>query len=441
METLKKLGCGTIMLYALMSMYEVSYGILGAAIVTAVVGVRQGSPSSCFLFTCFVDELVKLVKCRSGEDGFLRWLHLLMLMDDTIVLATSRDQCIRKLQAVVEFCEKSGMVLNQSKTKFMVINSSDEDRLPLNVAYAGQAYDITWCDSYVYLGSIFTSDGKIRSSLKAHAQDKHKHFIKFVSFISKNPDFPFVVKRKVLSSALLAAILYGCESWLLNNLSDVNKLYLAAIKTLLGVRQTTANEVCLVELGLPQLKFFIKDRQLRFFKSAMAKRQGSENDPLMFVLHLAMASRTSMGIYLNELLAGSDFYQTGLQSLQDSVKQSERTKLVAYTSMNPQMKVHNVYLQLSPVIPEYQRLAFTRLRLISHNLRIETGRWSRLPREDRLCSCGDVQTEQHMIELCPITKPVRDANPHMTFKFAEFFNVNNNKDICNALYLMMDLYH
>ena len=61
------------------------------------------------------------------------------------------------------------------------------------------------------------------------------------------------------------------------------------------------------------------------------------------------------------------------------------------------------------LIPEFQRIAFTRMRLSSHRLRIETGRWSRIARQDRLCVCGkDIQTEEHVLLRCDLVKHLRD---------------------------------
>ena len=98
LNLLKSLGCGFVMLSALTSLFSVTQFLLGATVITAVIGVKQGSPTSCFLFILFVDEFIKLVKERSGLDGFLQWLHLLMLMDDTVLLATSRERLIEKLK-------------------------------------------------------------------------------------------------------------------------------------------------------------------------------------------------------------------------------------------------------------------------------------------------------------------------------------------------------
>ena len=80
-------------------------------------------------------------------------------------------------------------------------------------------------DIYTYLGSPFTSDGLLSSAVKAHAQEKMADFHKFVSFIEKNFDIPFVVKKRIFDACLLSAILYGCESWLNGDLKPVIKIY------------------------------------------------------------------------------------------------------------------------------------------------------------------------------------------------------------------------
>ena len=50
------------------------------------------------------------------------------------------------------------------------------------------------------------------------------------------------------------------------------------------------------------------------------------------------------------------------------------TKLTTYvTEMNPDLRVHSVYAT-PKFIPDYNREALTRLRLMSHYLRIEVGR-------------------------------------------------------------------
>ena len=118
---LKRLVCGFMMLFAIGTMYKVTKSIFGTAVITAAIGVRQGSPTSCFLFNSFVDTLIVMFKQRCDNDGFLSWLHVLMLMDDTVILATSRRKLEEKLNILWEYCDTHGMLVNTDKTKFMVI--------------------------------------------------------------------------------------------------------------------------------------------------------------------------------------------------------------------------------------------------------------------------------------------------------------------------------
>ena len=180
-SVLKRLGCGAVMLGAISSMYSITQSIIGTAIITTVIGVRQGSPTSCLLFILYVNDLIKLLKDTCEPDGFLSWLHLLMLMDDTVLLATSRVNIIKKVNLLIKFCDKYGMVINESKTKLMVINGSCIDKESIAI----HSLVIKHCHIYTYLGSPFTSDGSISSAIKVHAQEKMAHFHKFISFIEK----------------------------------------------------------------------------------------------------------------------------------------------------------------------------------------------------------------------------------------------------------------
>ena len=127
---LKRLGCGAVMLAILVSMYSVTHSIIGAAIVTAAIGVRQGSPTSCLLFIIFVNDLIALIKNSCDVDGFLVWLHTLVLMDDTVLLSTSRQGMQKKLTLLNEYCKGHGMHVNNRKTKFFALNCLLEERAP-----------------------------------------------------------------------------------------------------------------------------------------------------------------------------------------------------------------------------------------------------------------------------------------------------------------------
>ena len=76
--------------------------------------------------------------------------------------------------------------------------------------------------------------------------------------------------------------------------------------------------------------------------------------------------------------------------------QQDRYKFKMYLQMNPNLEV-------SPFINNFHPLSkqIIRFRLGSHCLPIETGRWGRITRENRLCvDCGVLGDELHALYHC-----------------------------------------
>jgi len=92
-------------------------------------------------------------------------------------------------------------------------------------------------------------------------------------------------------------------------------------------------------------------------------------------------------------------------------------------------------------IPDRDRVYAIRLRLSSHKLAIEMGRWSRIPREDRLCPCGVIQTEQHVICHCPLSDHIPSQFSAVSFSnIAEFFDCAEVGVVCCVFCLILSIY-
>ncbi len=81
-----------------------------------------------------------------------------MMMDDTVLLSTTRPGIVTKLEVLQTFCQEYGMKVNVVKTNFLVINGDARDKEPLCVS----DLVVNHCNSNVYLGSPFTCDGFVR---------------------------------------------------------------------------------------------------------------------------------------------------------------------------------------------------------------------------------------------------------------------------------------
>ena len=99
------------------------------------------------------------------------------------------------------------------------------------------------------------------------------------------------------------------------------------------------------------------------------------------------------------------------------------------------------------------RTAFARLRVSSHRLRIETGRWSKptaIPVNERLCSeCHTLDDEFHFVCECSLFRDLRikylpihyRQRPNM-YKFIELMCTDNEillRNLCTFLYKAFEL--
>ena len=128
----------------------------------------------------------------------------------------------------------------------MVVNGKEDDKWDILITEMGQSLGISSCEEYNYLGCRFAQDGGLSAAINKHVKEKYKHYVEMISFLSKNRELPFSVKKKLVDSAFLTAKLHGCESWF-NKCNLVNYLYIYVAKHLLGVRQSTPNSLCLIE--------------------------------------------------------------------------------------------------------------------------------------------------------------------------------------------------
>ena len=87
--------------------------------------------------------------------------------------------------------------------------------------------------------------------------------------------------------------------------------------------------------------------------------------------------------------------------------------------------------------------SFTRLRLMSHQLRVETGRWSRTDRMRGVCQCDNtsVQDENHVLLLCPLSAQIRSE--FRMLSFTSMKNLVGSEDVynmCKFVHRVLKLY-
>ena len=104
----------------------------------------------------------------------------------------------------------------------------------------------------------------------------------------------------------------------------------------------------------------------------------------------------------------------------------------------PELQENPIYR--NPNIPEYNRISFSRIRLGSHHLKIETGRWSRISRKNRLCQCNEgIQSEEHVLLKCKLTEHPRTNSEEIKncANIKELFQCENQSELAKLCYQVL----
>ena len=334
---------------------------------------------------------------------------------------------------------RNNIKLQPLKCSFLAINTEERDSIILTNGI------IKHKNESIYLGSIFSSKGSVKSDVILEIQKRQKHFNKFYAFLRENYNAPLLVKERVLEACVSSAVLYNCESWGDANIDCLEILYRKALKYMLGVRTQVCNEFPYIELGKPTLNSIVQKRQYIFYKKCV-----SDNDwPLQrYIIRKAMDVNCSFITYYttlaNNYTSANEIIEKSLKNLADEVELKAnrgKTRYETYIQINPTLSRPTVY---DTTTQTYKLHNVTRLRMISHNLKIEIGRHKRppTPREERLCTCGEIETEKHYLTSCNIYTHIREKykikNDHMLHIILDnnstanyVTDLNNCKEIIN----------
>ena len=399
---LTKLGIGICLLNALMEMYKVTDAFVFldgeySRKLSISAGVLQGSASSTLLFMAYTSDLITVFKNHFPAEEIINYFHILLHADDSLILATSKKSLIDKFKKLDEYCLENNIKLQLSKCCFLAINSEEKADIIL------ERGTIVNKSEFVYLGSTITDNGNVSNDVMSEIKQKGKKLNKFFAFITQNRNAPLEVKEKVLDACVFSAILNNCETWGNANLKNVELKYRKALKYMLGIRKSTCNEFPYIELGKPTITSLVYKRQLQFYRECMIEG----NLPMQqFIIRKAIdANCPFINHYVQLDLKyknPEDVTAESLMNMRVSIERkadNKKSRYMSYIKMNPSLCRPNIY---NRYVPTYKLLLVTRLRTVSHDLQIEKARLTpyHIPQDQRLCSCGEMETEQHYVQHC-----------------------------------------
>ena len=428
-------------------------------------GTEQGQPLSPELFKVYFKELSDLLNKADTINPLLcdiRITHLAWA-DDVVILAMDRTSIDKQLRIIEDYCNKWGLKVNASKTKFMVINgrcnNSSADSRP---SIDGDELDQV--TNYCYLGITISSNGKFNEAIKLLSRKG----LGALFSLHRTVDRRFIdpASFNILFNSLINPILtYGCQVWLpvspfvrsltsfySSTSSDANLLPLIAkqpfeavhlrhLKYLLGINRRSCNAAAWGETGSFPLVINCIARCIRYFErlvnlddsllvKAALKEQVLSNLPWFQgikgiidkfdELNSSDYEHNSSPLLNTILLSNLCSHVKVTASLKKVFSDSWKTvldnssKLAFYNSVKMDFG-WEPYLDSALVQNFNERRSTSRIRCSSHKLNIEVGRYSNTQREDRICdfckhigvSSPAIEDEEHVLYQCPLGEDIR----------------------------------
>ena len=440
------------------------------------IGVRQGCVLSPLLFNLFLADLQPILD-ECGDNVNIdenTKISCFLWADDILMLSETADGLQSKLSKLEEYCKVNKLTVNTEKTQCMVFNKTG--RLLKNYKFQYRNTYLKCVREYKYLGFLVTPSGEISSgledlrirALKALAKIRKALGVQFRLNISNTLHlFSYMVKPILL----YCSDFWGCLKQPKNN--PIERLYLSFCKQLLGVKKQTHTDGVLQELGMIPITFYAKKMAIKNWERihlenantlliASHKYAMKENLPWETSIRSLFSANGMLDLFLAKVDKTEDssrksaanamlkrlvdqFHQTSLEA----IKTSRKLKTLSLLKEEPGKETY-----LTDITNPRHRRAMTKLRLASHSLEIERGRYSQVAPEERLCKFCEqrglrsVEDEKHFLLVCPMSKELRDNflpseilnNHHLNDdeKFTQIMTTSDLKNTAKFIFLSFE---
>jgi len=397
------------------------------------IGLKQGCILSPILFNLYINSLIsRMRRLGLGIDVDDLIVSLLLYADDLVLLAESKEDLQRMLDELHEWTQECDMSVNNAKTKVVHFRRGPSIPRTETVFRLGEYVEIELVDKYRYLGLVLTEFMDMNITVKYVAMAAQRALGVLIAKSKSQGGLPYPVFTKLYDTLVQPIIDYGAAIWGHKSFSCIQTVQNRAMRYYLGVGRRTPNVALQGEmgwLGNDQRQWVCVTRQWCRFRNMQDMRinkaifkwahryaiQGAKNSQKMIMAfyhsidmdNLCNIQEDLQFKYLKEdlILALSNHYETvWLEKLhhESAGRGAGRNKLRTYRKFK-----HSIYTEtyVSAPMSKRPRSALAKFRCGVAPLRLETGRYTRTPEEERLCSLCDlneVESEEHCLIRCEL---------------------------------------
>ena len=386
------------------------------------VGLLQGEVTSPILYSLFIEDIELFLQQDPSSGLNIQDITVILLLfaDDMVLFGESPEDLQNSLNRLYVYCIKWGLSVNIDKTKVMVFRKRGPLKQKEKWFYNNIALENE--NVFKYLGTIFSYNGTFSSNMKTLA-DKGTKALNVLFANLKQFNFSPKTCCQLFDSFVGSILGYSGEVWGTTKSDVIERVHRNFCKRLLGVKSTTSSVAVYGELGRYPLYIFRHTRIIKYWLRII----DSEN----------VIIKTLYNCLLNDLERGCNNWCTIVKNMlvnagfgnvwndQSSIINAEKFHLIFkqrlmdiyiqywYESINRShilssykfFKTDYVREKYLDILPKVYRTQISKLRLSSHPLRIETGRYgnNRVERSQRHCQICDmnvVEDEFHFLFIC-----------------------------------------
>ncbi|MCG8429717.1 MAG: reverse transcriptase family protein [Candidatus Omnitrophica bacterium] len=422
---------------------------------TSNVGIKQGCVLSPLLFNIYLSDLPNIFDVSCGPITlFDTTINCLLYADDLILLSDSALGLQNSLDKLNEYCKKWKLSVNIKKTKVMIFNKGGckIKRYSFNI----DNNEIEVIQNYCYLGINFCSAGTFKLALNNLHDKAKKALFKLKQFDLRDS---INTAFKLFNSLILPILRYGSEVWApfqFNGLNDKNIVDLcdkmpieninnSFCKYLLGVNKYASNYAAKGELGswgfgldcvYNAIKYWLRicdyDKDSLLYKSYLEniqnyrRRKTSQN----WCTHVKniLQQFDLLSVWENQ---GAKYKKKILRILRSKMHENYEKCWRRHIFESGKLRTYRLF-KCSFSLEKYitfskfkDRKNFSKLRISTHKLHIETGRHQRpqVPSDMRFCEfCSNfVEDEMHFVLDCSKYEKERK----MLFSSLSSFDLNS----------------
>ena len=416
----------------------------------SLIGLKQGCNLSPILFNLFVNEFINTLNNIDTDAPSLRNLKAscLFYADDLVLISESEVGLQKSLDTLKQFTSNWFLDINPKKTKHMIFAKGKRNK-EIKFSFGDTVLD--QCDSYCYLGVVFSKSGSMNMASKALYDKAVGAMFSLIRSVNKHYACNFNLLLGLFDKLIVPISLYNSEVWGTNflpvnqkssdyfNIKKISKhideqLQIKFLKIILGVNQRVSNWAVLSETGRFPMIIRVFISMIKYYFHLMSTESDLLSAALSTNIILARNGhnswyRTIERVFkfanLEYLLYTSDNYEVTFQlrKLDKSMKSLYLDKWSAdKASLSQNTNKIGILLDIKDnfELSDYlvkskvakHRIAISKIRLSSHRFPIETGRYEQIPREDRTCpfGCGQLGDEAHYLFKCkhPFLLTIRD---------------------------------